>query len=186
MELVTSGLLVHYETIFGPFCPKKVRFQTKDFSYTSNLDFWVQNQTIFGPFCPIQSYFGQSGKTDYFGTIWGQREETLLPVVILTFSQNYRLYNPSFTFSHHFFQFLWNTEFWVQNEFWVQKQTNFEPFFFEKSDFKQESKIFRLFGTTGKGPWFQSYFSTFQDVIDYVPVLSNSTVNKLKFLKGCN
>ena len=31
---------------------------------------------------------------NYFGTIWGQREETLLPVVILTFSQNYRLYNP--------------------------------------------------------------------------------------------
>ena len=47
----------------------------------------MQNQTIFGPFFPIQSYFGQSGKTDYFGTIWGQREETLLPVVILTFSQ---------------------------------------------------------------------------------------------------
>ena len=180
MELVTSGLLVHYETIFGPFCPKKVRFQTKDFSYTSNLDFWVQNQTIFGPFFPIQSYFGQSGKTDYFGTIWEHWEETLLPVVILTFSQNYRLYNPSFTFSHHLFPFLWNTE------FCVQKQTNFGPFFFKKSDFKQESKIFRLFGTTGKGPWFQSYFSTFQGVTDSVPILLESTVNKLKFLKGCN
>ena len=180
MELVKSGLLSALWDYFWTFLPQKVRFQTKDFSYTSNLDFWVQNQTIFGPFCPIQSYFGQSGKTDYFGTIWGQREETLLPVVILTFSQNYRLYNPLFTFSHHFFPFLWNTE------FWVQKQTNFGPFFFEKSDFKQESKIFRLFGTTGKGPWFQSYFSTFQGVIDSVPILLDSTVNKLKFLKGCN
>ena len=29
MELVKSGLLVHYETIFGPFCPKKSDFRQK-------------------------------------------------------------------------------------------------------------------------------------------------------------
>ena len=158
------------------FAPKKSDFRQK----TSHIhQIWTFECKI-RPFLDLFAQYSHILDSLEKLTIWEHWEETFLPLVMLTFSRNYRLFNPSFTFSHHFFQFLWYTE------FWVQKQTNFEPFFFEKSDFKQESKIFRLFGTTGKGPWFQSYFSTFQDVIDYVPILANSTVNKLKFLKGCN
>ena len=108
---------------------------------------WSAKSDHFWTFLPNTVIFWTVWK-NYFGTIWEHWEETLLPVVILTFSRNDRLFNPSFTFSHHFFQFLWNTE------FWVQKQTNFGPFSFKNWDFKQEFALFRLFWNTGKRPWF--------------------------------
>ena len=153
IKFVKSGLLSALSDYFWTFLPQTVKFRTKVFSFKYYQDFWVQNQTIFCPFSQNSHISDSPKKNDNFGNYL----ETL---VILTFSRNYRLFNPSSTFSRHFLPFLWNTE------FWVQKQTNFGPFIFEKSDFKQESKIFRLFGTTGKGPWFQSYFSTFHGVIN--------------------
>ena len=180
MELVKSGLLVHYETISGPFCPKKSDFRQKtshihqiwtfECKIRPFLDLFSQYSHILDSLekLTILELFGDRGKRPCFQwSFWPFHRITDYII----------LYSLLVIISSHFCEI---------PTFWVQKQTNFGPFFFKKSDFNQESKIFRLFWTTGKGPWFQSYFSTFQDVIDYVPILSNSTVNKLKFLKGCN
>ena len=95
---------MHYQTIFGPFCPKQSNLGQK----SSHLNIIRTLECKIRPFSALFSQNSHISDSPKKNDNFGNYLETL---VISTFSRNYRLFNPSSIFTRHFIPFLWNNDF---------------------------------------------------------------------------